>query len=279
MQIRRFWTLFWALFLVLAGLVAWFMGNLVYTALWAALRDRGFPVTEAQMVTYIVAHLLPFVLILVVGAILSVLIRNQIATSSAAAVETFRLHEIEALQAHTAALDRHVDANDPVRRAINENIAAQLIPQPRILDIEIGESGPFMKTTGGGGLHDIKRTFNIKLSNIHGSKAAEFCKLQIIAIENQTEYEGPWILKEWRTLPAGDHEFIPLATYGEARNPKDYNCADSFFVVLAQPGQLKLNIGKEYIFLLRATAHDIPKREFRCKLWIGEDGRFHIEKA
>lgn len=145
------------------------------------------------------------------------------------------------------------------------------------LRIEVGESGPFKKTTGS--LYGIKRTFNIKLSNVHDSKSAEFCKLQIVSIENQTEYEGPWILKEWRTLPAGDHDFIPLATYGEAREPQKYNCADSFFVVLVEPNQPKLDIEKEYIVVLRATAHDIPQREFRCKLWVGNDGRFHIEKA
>jgi hypothetical protein len=36
---------------------------------------------------------------------------------------------------------------------------------PQVLQIEVGEIGPFFSTTGG--LYDIKRTFNIKISNVH----------------------------------------------------------------------------------------------------------------
>jgi len=81
MSHRRFWALFWALFLVLAFLGAWFLGNLAYTVLWAVLGKWTFPITEVQMVTYIAANLLPFVLILIVGGLLSLLIRHRIASA------------------------------------------------------------------------------------------------------------------------------------------------------------------------------------------------------
>lgn len=97
---RLFWALYWALFIVLASLCAWFIGNLAYTVLWTALGTMGFSITEAQMATYIAGHLLPFILILVVGTILSLLIRNQLATTSAAAVDSFRKQELKAQERH-----------------------------------------------------------------------------------------------------------------------------------------------------------------------------------
>src|SRR5262245_43006698 len=37
-----------------------------------------------------------------------------------------------------------------------------------VLDLQVGESGPFVRTTGG--LYDTKRTLNVKVSNVHASK-------------------------------------------------------------------------------------------------------------
>jgi hypothetical protein len=145
------------------------------------------------------------------------------------------------------------------------------------LQIEVGESEPFFYTAGG--IWDTKRTFNVKLSNNHNSKSAEFCRLHIIKIEPQTEYNGPWTLSEIRSLAAGDHRLVPLAIYGEARNPETTNCADSFFTVLAEKRQPKLDTDRKYEFLLRATAHDMPLSELHCKLWVDEKGRFRIEQS
>jgi hypothetical protein len=76
---RQFWAVFWMLAVVLAGLIAWFLGNLLYSLFWKQLGDWGFPITEAQMIAYICAHLAPFALALLVTAFLAVLIRNQLA--------------------------------------------------------------------------------------------------------------------------------------------------------------------------------------------------------
>jgi hypothetical protein len=150
-------------------------------------------------------------------------------------------------------------------------------PPERVLDLQVGESGPFFRTKGK--LYDTRRTFNIKLSNVHATKTATNCKVHITKIEPQTEYEGPWSLTQGLTLAAGDYEFIPLATFGEARNPKTYNCADTFFTVHVEGTCPLLDIDKEYFFTLRATAVEIPLCENRVKLWVDNDGRFRIEPS
>jgi hypothetical protein len=40
-----------------------------------------------------------------------------------------------------------------------------------------------------------------------------------------------------------------------------------------------LDADKEYFLTLRATAVDTAMSEIRCKLWVGGDGRFHIEQC
>ncbi len=77
----RFWRLFWLLTVALGVLLAWFFGNLLYSLFWTELGDRGFSVTEAKLIAYIAAHLVPFLLTLLVGAVLSFLIRREIANA------------------------------------------------------------------------------------------------------------------------------------------------------------------------------------------------------
>jgi hypothetical protein len=196
-----------------------------------------------------------------------------------------KLREIEAQEAHTQALERQTKAieaqnrdNDPFVKMVRERQTEWL--KPGVLALEVGETGPFYSTTGSG-LHDIKRTFNVKITNVHPYTTATNCKVHVIKIEPEdNEYKGPWLLKEISSLAAGDHDFIPLARYGEARNPKDYNCADTFFTTFfGSPGHPAFDINHPYIFTLRATAVNSPRCEFRCKLWVDEDGRFRIEKA
>jgi hypothetical protein len=85
----RFGSVFWTLVVVLGIAVGWFTGNLLYTVLWAALADWGFPMTEAKIVTYIVAHLVPFVLILLLGLTLFFLIRRHVANATEADAQKF----------------------------------------------------------------------------------------------------------------------------------------------------------------------------------------------
>jgi hypothetical protein len=67
MQLRRgqFWSTFWVLALLLAGLVTWFLSNLLYTLFCKLLGDWRIPLTEGQMTTYICRqfdsiHVCPF---------------------------------------------------------------------------------------------------------------------------------------------------------------------------------------------------------------------------
>jgi hypothetical protein len=69
---------FWTFAVALAFLVAWFSSNLFYTLFWAVLGDLGVPVTEAKMTAYIAAHLVPFVLILLVGTGFYFFLRSHI---------------------------------------------------------------------------------------------------------------------------------------------------------------------------------------------------------
>ena len=78
--VTHFWKVFWTLALVLAGLVTWFLGNLLYTLFWTVLGDWGVPITEAKMTAYIAAHLVPFILILLVGTGFYFFIRSHIST-------------------------------------------------------------------------------------------------------------------------------------------------------------------------------------------------------
>ena len=140
MSTKQFWTVYWALFIVLAALGAWFLGNLAYTVLWTVLGKMGLSVTEPQMATYIAANLLPFVLIRVVGAALSLLVRNQIATASVAAINSFRAREVEVQEAHTRALERQAKAlekqnreNDPIIKRFRAKQERDLQPpKPRL---------------------------------------------------------------------------------------------------------------------------------------------------
>ena len=79
MRLRKgqFWGAFWLLTLFIAGLITWFLSNLLYTLFWKLLGDWGVPITEGQMITYIAANLVPFVLVLFAAAALAKLIRDH----------------------------------------------------------------------------------------------------------------------------------------------------------------------------------------------------------
>jgi hypothetical protein len=202
----------------------------------------------------------------------------------AASNDPLRLREIEAQEAHTRAVQRQADAlehqnrdNDPIVKMVRAQQEQQFLPP--VFGFEVGEQEPFF-TTGGSALGNIKRTFKIKLSNVHPHKTARNCRVQVVKINPPSGYGlGPWPLKEVESLSSGDHVFIPLATYNEARNREQWDCSDSFFTTyLGSPGHPAFDIKETYIFTLRATADDCPMKEFNCKLRVDEHGRFRIEK-
>src|SRR3979490_553322 len=119
MQFGRssFWGPFWLLALLLAGAVAWFLGNLLYTPFWTELGRRGFPITEAQMIGYIGAHLVPFFCVLAFAGLLSLLIRNGVATAGA-----------------------------PVGMRVRSVALPEEAP-PKLIEINYGEDAPFERLT------------------------------------------------------------------------------------------------------------------------------------
>jgi hypothetical protein len=143
------------------------------------------------------------------------------------------------------------------------------------LHIEVGEHGPFFSTKGKG-LHKSARQFNIKIENVHERRPVTGCKVSLLKIEPH-EYTGPWVLKEGFSLAAGDHIFIPLVVYGEAREPK-YRSGDSFMVICVPEPSPKPSAHSTHVLTLKATSLDTAPCEFRCKLWVDEAGRLRIEK-
>jgi hypothetical protein len=287
MQTRRFWALFWGLFVLFAILVAWFIGNLVYTLLWAALGDFGFPVTEAQTVTYIAAHLLPFVLILVVGGVLSLLVQKQIAHAvqeAKPAGSTFR--ELEAQHEIAAAINRQAEAlegqareNDPIVKMMRRKQEQAWLP--RVIKLSVGTAHEYYDIPQNG-LYSFKRRFKVKFENADAHKAITNGKLQIISIEPPCGYRGPWLIKDGITIAAGDHDFLPLATYNELREPEKGMTPEDTFKIESLPNDHRQPLlGKEnqpHILTLRATASDVPFCDLKCKLWIDDHCKFQIEE-
>lgn len=143
------------------------------------------------------------------------------------------------------------------------------------LEMTVGESGPYFGTEGS--VYGIRRTFNLKLENIDRQEPVSNCSVRILSVSPQTDYEGPWLLKDGILLAAGDHVFIPLVTYGEAREPDKYACEDTFMTTGTADGRPCLDADKEYTLTLRATAPEAAYSGFQCRVWVGDDGKLRIE--
>ncbi len=145
----------------------------------------------------------------------------------------------------------------------------------RRIRMTVGETGPYFDTEGG--VYDIRRTFNLKLENTDRSKSVSNCSVQILSVTPPTDYEGPWRLGERLELASGDYVFIPLVTYGEAREPDKGTRGDTFITMGTENGRPHLDVGEKYTVALRATAPETSFCEFQCKVWVDENGRLRIE--
>ena len=145
------------------------------------------------------------------------------------------------------------------------------------LQIEVGESGRFSNfSKEGTNLYKLTRVLNIKVENIDKRCPVTGCKVYITEIE-PPEHTGPWLLKDNFSLAAGDHIFIPLVAYGEAREP-DKRSGDSFMVIRVPEPFPKPSARSTHVLTLKATSLDSAPCEFRCKLWVDEAGRLRIEQ-
>ncbi len=94
-----------------------------------------------------------------------------------------------------------------------------------------------------------------------------------------TDYEGPWLLKDGIPLAAGGHTFVPLVTYGEAREPDKYDSGDTFVTMETSTGRPTLDVGPQYTVTLRATAPETAYCDFQCHVWVDGEGRLRIANA
>lgn len=141
----------------------------------------------------------------------------------------------------------------------------------------VGEGNPYFDTSGSG-IYDIRRTYKLKVENAARGKALSNCTIQLMSVTPATDYgDGPWPLVEDISLAAGQHIFIPLVTYGEAREPEKHPCADSIMTMGTESGRPCLDADKEYTLVVRATAPETAYSDFQCRVWVGTDGRLRID--
>jgi hypothetical protein len=193
---------------------------------------------------------------------------------------------------HLAVVDCRlfVDGNHVLRLEQNEELiklaTSDLSPKRAIskLKLSTGESGPFMKTDSRS-LHRTRRMLNLKIENMDDEQAVTGIEIGIRAIEPQTEYVGPWVLASDLSLAAGAQKFIPMVSYGEAKNSHHYSTSgydrsDSFFEVLTTANQPKPLKQTPQFISIRATGFGSAPCDYRCRVWVDQsEARLRVEDA
>jgi hypothetical protein len=148
------------------------------------------------------------------------------------------------------------------------------------LRIEVGEAGGFFETKRGRSqsLYTHMRILKLRISNTDHHRPLTGCRIYVTDIEPH-EYEGPWLLKEGFSLAAGDHEFVPLASYTEPDNVKISAYGATFMEILATQNRPKPSSSVQHVLTIRATALGSSFCEIKCKLWIDDTGRLRIDYA
>jgi hypothetical protein len=154
------------------------------------------------------------------------------------------------------------------------------LPSTRIsqISLHVGEAGRFLSIADAN-TYGVSRTLNVQVKNNHKQSAFSDCKIQITEIEPPSGYNGPWVLKSNISLPAGDDIFIPIANYTEARNRDNYDCGDAFLTICTGGTAPKLSKGNQYVLTVRATATGSAPSEFKCTVWIDENGKLRIKEG
>jgi len=146
------------------------------------------------------------------------------------------------------------------------------------VSLEFGESGQF-ETIPKHSLYGITRQFAVCVINQSATQAVSDCKVQIMEIEPYSGVKLPRILREGFSLAAGDQTFIPLAQYGEARDPTKYNCADTLIEILGGDRPNAIAYEHPSFIKIRVTAIGAPFCEKSCKVWVDAKGRLRITHA
>jgi len=168
---------------------------------------------------------------------------------------------------------------DPIKQAFDERRLEQyrmlLKGRRSDLKLSVGEDGKYFATKSG--TQRIRRTLNLCCENYPDQKLTG-CKITLTAIDPPPDNNVlPWVIEESFDLAPGDHKYIPLVSYGEPGTP--YAKGETFIEVLPARVSPTLPIAVPHILSIRATSLDTRPFDFRCKVWIDENGRLHIEEA
>jgi hypothetical protein len=147
-----------------------------------------------------------------------------------------------------------------------------------VLSLEFGEDGQF-EAVPKHSLYGITRQFAVCVVNQSATQAVSDCKVQIMEIEPYSGVKLPRILREGFSLAAGDRTFIPVAQYGEARDPAKYKCADTLIEILGGDRPIAIAYEHPNFIKIRATATGAPFCEKSCKVWVDAKGRLRISHA
>lgn len=152
------------------------------------------------------------------------------------------------------------------------------------LKISVGEAGPYFQTRGRN-LRSTTRILKLRLDNTSQKEAITGMKVTILSIEPQSEYVGPWLLAENLTLAAGDHCFLPFASYKEADTAAGYSTtryerSATFLEILTTGTQPKPPRDVAQFVTVRATGIGSAPSDYRCRIWVDRpDGRLRIAAA
>ena len=160
-----------------------------------------------------------------------------------------------------------------------------LIPLPprnevaqQILQLSIGEDHSYVSITKYG-LYSLTRQFDVRLDNISPDHSVTNCKVNITDVQPRSGYRLPQLLQEGFPLAAGDHAFIPLASYTEARQPAISNYADTMILAAGGEREMTLQFEEPNIITIRATAIGARFTELKCYLWVDSQGKFRASTS
>jgi hypothetical protein len=199
-------------------------------------------------------------------------------------VSPIKIRQITAQEAHTEAIQKQTEElavqrfeNSPAAKIVRAKFEQSMTPPT--LKLSAGTHIPYYEITDHSNLYILAKLFKIKLENIDPHKTAINCKVQILSISPDCKYSEPWTLGEGFTLAAGEHIYLPLASYREVREPEKFKYVDSCFEICAETEyRPMLGIEDQYVLTIRATANDAPFSQGKFKLWVDNSGKFQIER-
>jgi hypothetical protein len=267
------------LVMILGGLALLYLGknifdNLVYAFLMRWLTQR-FGVQEAQVIGGFSSIATPLLLAVLIVVGLYKYVHWEL-SQQPQHEPRMTMRELQAQHESNIALREHTEELRLQREA--QEVQWMVAP-PRPLTLEVGREGPFV-TTKAFGLRTIKRTYNLRVENRNPTKPITNCRVSVLDVTpDPMNKKLPWSLSEPFSLSSGADIYIPIATYGESRNPKEYPASDTLIQVHSSaPDDWFLMEMTGHVMKIRATSHDSGYCDLTCKLWVDGDGRFQIEE-